>query len=114
MLSGFTGIALTKVDILSGLPTIKVATSYKARGRTLRHPPADMKLFAECEPQYEELDGWEDPGQETWRRAAREGLGALPGAARAYVEYVQEELDVPINFVGVGPGRTETLDLRQR
>ena len=66
------------------------------------------------EHSYLDDNGWEDPGQETWRRAAREGLGALPLAARAYVEFVQEELDVPINFVGVGPGRMETLDLRER
>jgi adenylosuccinate synthase len=113
MLSGFTGIALTKVDILSGLPTVKVCTEYKARGRTLRVPPADMALFAECEPQYEELDGWEDPGQEAWRQAAREGLDALPPNCRRYVQFVEEDLGVPVKFVGVGPGRSETLDLRQ-
>jgi adenylosuccinate synthase len=113
MLSGFTGIALTKVDILSDLPTLKVCTEYKARGRTLRVPPADMSLFAECEPQYVELDGWEDPGQDSWRRAAREGLAALPANCRKYVEFVQEELGVPVAFVGVGPGRSETLDLRE-
>ncbi len=112
MLSGFTGIALTKVDILSDLPTVKVCTGYRARGRTLRVPPADMALFAECEPQYVELDGWEEPGQETWRRAAREGLDALPANCRRYVEFVEEELGVPVKFVGVGPGRSETLDLR--
>ena len=112
MLCGFTSIALTKVDVLSGLPTVKVATAYTARGRTMRHPPADMALFAECEPQYVEMDGWEDPGQETWRRVAREGLGALPPNCRRYVEFVGEELGVPVSFVGVGPGRTETLDLR--
>jgi len=112
MLSGFTGIALTKVDILSGLPTVKVCTEYKARGRTLRVPPSDMALFAECEPQYVELDGWDDPGQEAWRRAASEGMGALPPNCRRYVEFVEEELGVPVAFVGVGPGRTETLDLR--
>lgn len=112
MLSGFTSIALTKVDILSGLPTVKVCTGYTARGRSLRVPPADMALFAECEPQYTELDGWEDPGKEAWRRAAREGLGALPPNCRWYVEFVEQELGVPVHFVGVGPGRTETLDLR--
>jgi adenylosuccinate synthase len=112
MLSGFTGIALTKVDILSDLPTIKVCTEYKARGRTLKVPPADMALFAECEPQYVELDGWEDPGQEAWRRSARDGLGALPANCRKYVQFVEETLGVPVYFVGVGPGRSETLDLR--
>jgi adenylosuccinate synthase len=112
MLSGFTGIALTKVDILSDIPTLKVCTEYKARGRTLRVPPADMALFAECEPQYVELDGWEDPGQEAWRRAARDGMAGLPANCRKYVEFVQEELGVPVAFVGVGPGRSETLDLR--
>ncbi|NIP37393.1 MAG: adenylosuccinate synthase, partial [Thermoplasmata archaeon] len=93
--------------ILSDLPTVKVCTGYRARGRTLRVPPADMALFAECEPQYVELDGWEEPGQETWRRAAREGLDALPANCRRYVEFVEEELGVPVKFVGVGPGRSE-------
>jgi adenylosuccinate synthase len=112
MLSGFTAIALTKVDILSGLPTVKVCTGYEARGEKLLVPPADMSLFAQCEPQYVELDGWEDPGQDAWRRAARDGLGALPPNCRRYVEFVEEELGVPVAFVGVGPGRSETLDLR--
>ncbi len=112
MLSGFTGIALTKVDILSDIPTLKVCVGYEARGRHLRVPPADMALFDECVPEYVELDGWEDPGQEAWRRAAREGLGGLPPNCRRYVEFVQEELGVPVMFVGVGPGRAETLDLR--
>lgn len=112
MLCGFTGIALTKVDVLSDLPKVKVCTSYKARGRNLKVPPADMALFAECEPQYIELEGWEDPGKEAWRRAAREGMGALPPNCQRYVEFVEEELGVPVVFVGVGPGRSETLDLR--
>jgi adenylosuccinate synthase len=112
MLCGLTGMALTKLDILSGLPKLKVCVAYKARGQTLKHPPADMKLFAECEPQYVELDGWEDPGIDMWRRAAREGLTAMPKAAREYVSLVEEEIGVPVSFVGVGPGREETLDLR--
>ncbi|MCK5251714.1 MAG: adenylosuccinate synthase [Thermoplasmata archaeon] len=112
MLCGFTGIALTKVDVLSDLPKVKVCTAYKARGRNLKVPPADMALFAECEPQYVELEGWEDPGKEAWRRAAREGMGALPSNCRRYVEFVEEELGVPVAFLGVGPGRSETLDLR--
>ena len=112
MLCGFTSIALTKVDVLSDLPKVKVCIAYKARGRNLKVPPADMALFAECEPQYVELEGWEDPGKEAWRRAAREGMDALPSNCRRYVEFVEEELGVPVAFLGVGPGRSETLDLR--
>jgi adenylosuccinate synthase len=112
MVCGFTGLALTKLDCLGGLPTVKVCIEYKARGRTLRHPPSDMRLFAECEPQYVELDGWEDPGQEGWRRAAREGPSALPVNARKYLDFVEDETKASIAFVGVGPGRDETLDLR--
>ena len=63
---------------------------------------SDMALFAECEPQYVELDGWEDPGQEAWRRSARDGLGALPANCRKYVQYVEETLGVPGYVVGVG------------
>ncbi len=112
MICGFTGLALTKLDVLAGLPTVKVCTEYRAGGRTLRHPPSDMRLFAECEPQYVELDGWEDPGEEGWLRAAREGPGALPANARRYLDFVEEATRAPITFVGVGPGREETLDLR--
>jgi adenylosuccinate synthase len=112
MLCGFTAIALTKVDVLSGLETIKVCTSYEARGKVHRVPPADMKLFAECVPQYVELPGWEDTGKEEWRRIAREGVDTLPPNCKAYVDFVSDELGVPVNFIGVGPGRSETLDLR--
>ena len=112
MLCGLTSIALTKLDILSGLPKVRLCVAYKARGQTLKHPPADMRLFAECEPQYVDMDGWEDPGRDQWRRAAEEGLAALPKAARDYVSLIEEELEVPITIVGVGPGREETVDLR--
>jgi adenylosuccinate synthase len=112
MLCGLTSIALTKLDILSNLDAVKVCVSYKARGRTIKHPPADMRLFAECEPQYVELEGWKDPGRDAWRRAVKEGLAAMPHEAREYIAIVEEEIGVPVSFVGVGPGREETLDLR--
>ena len=110
--NGMTSIALTKLDVLGGLPTLKVATAYEVDGkRTMRLPTAAAEL-ARATPVYETFEGWEPLNKATITKAAREGLGALPTAARRYVEMIEDALDVPIEIVGLGPGREQTVDRR--
>jgi adenylosuccinate synthase len=102
-INGLTHLALTKLDILSGFETIKIAVAYDHRGERLEHLPIDSEALAACRPIYEELPGWSDD-----IRGART-LRDLPSPARHYVERIEELAGVPILLIGVGPGREETI-----
>jgi adenylosuccinate synthase len=101
--NGLTHLAVTKLDILTGFETVKIAIAYDYQGERLEHMPLDSKSMANCQPIYEELPGWSEN-----IRGAR-SLNDLPAAARRYVELVEELVSVPILLVGVGPGREETI-----
>jgi adenylosuccinate synthase len=104
--NGLTHMALTKLDILSGFETIKIAVAYDYQGDRLEHLPLNGEVLAACQPIYEELPGWSED-----IRSAR-ALEDLPTAARRYVERIEELVGVPILLVGVGPGREETITRR--
>jgi adenylosuccinate synthase len=101
--NGLTHMALTKLDILSGFETIKIAVAYDCQGDRLEHLPLDSEVLAACQPIYEELPGWSDD-----IRSAR-AMEDLPTPARRYVERIEELVEVPILLIGVGPGREETI-----
>ncbi|MCG6961921.1 MAG: adenylosuccinate synthase [Acidobacteria bacterium] len=102
--AGLAGVALMKLDVLDGLEEIRVAVGYKtANGRVLAEPPADARKLAEIEPVYTTLPGWGT----TTRGITREK--DLPPAARAYLEFFEDHLGVPIVLVSTGPRREETL-----
>jgi len=98
-INGYTSINLTKLDVLSTLPVIKLGVSYKHNSNILESFPADLKILSECVVQYEELPGWECDISEvrSWKE--------LPENARKYVKRIQELVGVKIEWVGVGPGR---------
>jgi adenylosuccinate synthase len=98
-LNGITSLALTKLDVLSAFAEIPVCVRYSLPdGRETEHFPAHQSDFHHCRPIFETLTGWEEP------------LGAqLPAAARAYVEFVEDELDVPVELVGTGADRASVL-----
>ena len=101
--NGLTEIALTKLDILSGLPTLQIAVAYEVDGKRLEHFPAEWgnEVLARCAPIYEELPGWETDLRAIRRRAE------LPPEAQAYVARVEELSGVHVTFTGVGPERAE-------
>ncbi|HEY4606093.1 MAG TPA: adenylosuccinate synthase [Acidimicrobiia bacterium] len=102
----FTKLFLTKLDILSAFDTIKVATAYTSGGERYDHFPAQQSVLYHCEPEYVELAGWGD--DITSVRSYRD----LPGEARAYVEYIQEAVGVPIGWISVGPERSQLIELK--
>lgn len=104
-LNGFTGLALTKLDVLDGFDEIKIATAYRLDGQLLTHVP-DTPDMERVEPVYESWPGWKSSTREarTW--------DALPEAARRYLERIAELVEVPHAFVSVGPERDELIDLR--
>jgi adenylosuccinate synthase len=106
-LSGINGIALTKLDVLTGIEKIKVCTSYRAGNEEFTESvPANPRLLAACQPVYEELDGW----MEDIRKAKK--LEDLPRNTRRYIERIEEITGIPMALVSVGPDRDETISLR--
>jgi adenylosuccinate synthase len=104
--SGFTGLAVNHVDTLAGLEEVKVGHAYSLDGERTRTIPATTQRWADCEPVLRSFEGWPDAD---WGAVATEGYDALPANARAYLEYLEAELDTPVYAVGVGPGREETV-----
>jgi len=105
-LSGMSGLALTKLDVLSGLPKLEIAVAYDCQGVRVETVPAGARAFAAARPIYEELEGWsEDLGQ------ARR-FEDLPAAARRYIARIEELTATPVTLISVGAEREETILLR--
>jgi len=103
-LSGFTALALTKLDVLSPFAEIPVCVRYRLRdGSETPDFPAHQSDFHQAEPVYEVMPGWEEPIGEA------DELDDLPAAARSYVDFVEHELDVPVTLVGTGAARERVL-----
>ena len=101
--NGLSGLALTKLDVLSGLPELKLCTAYSLRGVQTEDFPSDVDELAEVSPVYETLPGWDE------RLAGARSFEQLPAAARAYVRRVEEVAGVPVVCVSVGADRGETI-----
>ena len=104
--NGLTGIALTKLDVLSEFDTIKVCTGYTSNGTALESLPAALEVFENCQPVYEELPGWKC--DITGARSFNE----LPELARSYVRRLEVLAGCPIVMVSVGPRRDQTITLK--
>jgi adenylosuccinate synthase len=105
-ISGVTGIALTKLDVLDGFETIRICTGYRLRGKILDYFPSHAADQAEVEPIYEEMPGW----QET--TAGARSYADLPAQAIKYVQRVQELIETPIALVSTSPERDDTILIR--
>ncbi len=101
--AGVDELCLTNLDVLSGLPKLQVAVSYEGKGRKYEVFPAGVPDLDHCEARYQELEGWEEDltGVRTFEE--------LPAAARAYVEFLEEGLGIPIPVLSVGPGRNQVI-----
>ena len=107
MLSGFTSLAVTRLDILSNMDVVKVAYAYKHKGKVLREFPDSYRVLEECEPVYRDFPGWPDIDP-----SCRD-FSALHPNVRRYLEFIQEETGVPISIVSLGRERAETLVLEK-
>lgn len=99
MINGFTGIALTKLDILDVLDEIKVGVAYKINGKRVPYFPANMEVLQKVEVEYETFPGWKSDTS-----AARK-WNDLPPKAQNYIRFVENHIGVPIKWVGVGKSR---------
>lgn len=101
--NGFTELALTKLDVLTGFLEIPIATGYRYRGRTLYEFPAVCEVLQECEPVYEKFVGWDEPLSEC------RDFSELPPEAQRYVRLIEDEVGIPISLISVGPGDEQSL-----
>ncbi|MEE4261107.1 MAG: adenylosuccinate synthetase, partial [Desulfobacteraceae bacterium] len=102
-LNGLTGMAVTKLDVLTGLDELKICTAYDYKGTQLTAFPADLGVLAECRPICETLPGWREDITGIRNRAD------LPSNTRRYLNRMEEVTGTPIDIISVGPGREQTM-----
>jgi len=105
-INGINGLAITKLDVLDGLPSIKVCIAYEYRGKRRELAPLDAAGWDECKPVYLEFPGWEES-----TCGIRE-FSKLPPAARAYLRAVEELAETHLALVATGADRDDTISLR--
>ena len=106
MLNGIDSLVVTKLDVFDAQPEIKVCTGYLHHGRPLAAMPPDAETLAQIEPQYRTLPGW---------KASTQGIREvkdLPDAARKYLDFISDELQVEIGMISTGPERDATIIAR--
>ena len=113
-LSGFTGIAMTKIDVLGGFDHLKICTHYVLDGKKVSRIPADLRLLQRCEPKYVTLDGWDEISDASMKRILSKGYVELPVDMKKYIKFVEKQMGVPVALLGLGRRRNEILDLRKR
>jgi len=109
MINGLTALAVTKLDVLSGMDKIKVCTAYEIDGKKTDRMPSTIEELEKVRPVYTELDGWPRWSEEEAKNIARSGLEALPEQARQYLKFIENKAGVAISIVSIGPGRDETI-----
>ncbi|WP_288863596.1 adenylosuccinate synthase [uncultured Megasphaera sp.] len=106
MLNSLDYLAITRLDILDGLDTIKICTGYAYEGEKIEEYPASLAVMEKVQPIYETLPGWKTPISHC------RNYEELPKEARAYVERISELVGVPLGIVSVGPNRDQTIILQ--
>ena len=105
-INGFSGVAITRLDVLDTFASIKICTSYKLNGDIIDQFPSSSAVLERCQPVYEELPGWQSPTNNLRR------FEDLPQLAQSYVKRLEELIACPINIVSVGPKREQTITVR--
>jgi adenylosuccinate synthase len=105
-INSVTGMCITKLDVLDGLPTLRIGVAYRLDGRTVTTSQLGADLMERCEPEYIEMPGWSES------TVGAKSKQDLPSAARAYLARIEELCSVPIDIISTGPDRADTVILR--
>ena len=113
-LNGYTGLVVTKLDVLGGLEEIKICTAYELDGQLISHVPASSEDISRCKPVYESHPGFPSMDEPGWIELAEKsrsagGIDSLPGEIRDYLSRIEEITGVPVVSVGVGPDRMASI-----
>lgn len=100
----FTQLALTKLDVLSGLDEVRVGVAYRIGGRVVERLPARAEDLGRADPVYEILPGWEAD------IAGTRDFAALPAEAQGFVEWLEERMGIPVTLIGTGPGERAIIE----
>lgn len=101
--NGLTAIALSLLDVLTGFDEVKICTAYLCDGKVIKDFPASLEKLEGCQPVYETFKGWHED------ISGCESYESLPEAARAYIDFIEAYLNVPVAFISVGPKREQTI-----
>ncbi len=104
-LNGLTGLAITKLDVLDGLESVKICTGYEYQGEIIRDFPASLDVLADCKPVYETLPGWAENISDIRK------LEDFPASTRRYLDRITELTETELHIVSVGPDRDQTIVL---
>lgn len=102
-INGLTHLAITKLDVLTGLKRIKVCTGYRFRGETLSVMPTQLSVLLSCEPIFQEFEGWEMELNDI------QCFDDLPVQAREYIKFIEENLKIPLVMISVGVRRNQVI-----
>jgi len=105
-INGFSGLCITKLDVLDGFDTIKLCVAYRCDGEERLTPPSGAEGLARCEPVYVEMPGWKES------TLGIKSYDDLPKNAKAYLKRIEEISGTPIDIISTGPDREETIVLR--
>ena len=105
-INSLSGICLTKMDVLDGLETLKIATGYSVDGVHVDAPPIGADAYEQCRPEYIEVPGWSET------TVGVRSYDALPANAKAYIKKIEEVVGVPVDIISTGPDRADTIVLR--
>ncbi len=107
MINGFTELAITKLDVLTGLDRLEVCTQYRYHGKETMRFPAELQTLKTVEPLYQSFSGW------TEDITSAQQFGELPGAAQHYLRFIEEYMGVGINMISTGPKRSQTINTQR-
>jgi len=101
--SGITELSINLLDVLTGIPTLKICTAYQYNGEIIEEFPANLNILEKCEPVYEELPGWDED------ITGVRDFNDLPLNARHYIERISQLTGIPVALFSVGPNREQTV-----
>ena len=104
--NGMTGLAITKLDVLNELETIRICTAYECDGKRIETFPRDAEVLGRCTPIYEDLPGWQSDLSRV------HDFKEFPERAKSYLRKLEEVTGCPVVLVSVGPRRDQTIQLR--
>ncbi len=102
-LNGLTSLAVTKLDVLGGLESLKICTGYEYKDEIINDFPASLKVLGDCKPVYETLPGWSED------ISSIKNMNDLPANVKNYLNRIEELTETPIHIVSVGAERTQTI-----
>ncbi len=102
-INGLDAINLTKLDVLSGIPKIKIGVAYKYKGKRISEFPDEIEILEKCSVAYEEVQGWSE------NIAGAKKIAALPANCKKYIARLEKLIGVPVKFIGTGQKREEMI-----